>query len=136
MFSDIGKKIKTLATVICWIGISLSVIAMLVLIGIGVKARHGEITIGIGIGVGLVGSLLSWIGSFFIYGYGELIDKMAATEANTRETMQMTRYMLSRNDPSTDPAAERMAKLNTLHSQGVISDAEYNNAINNGGRKI
>lgn len=32
----------------------------------------------------LIGVLASWIGSFFIYGFGELIDKAAQIERNTQ----------------------------------------------------
>lgn len=65
MFNNIGDKIKTLAQVVCWIGVALSVL-------------YGVYIISEGSGVGLLvmifGSLLSWVGSFFTYGFGELIE--------------------------------------------------------------
>ena len=91
MFSNIGKKIKTLAKVLCWIGIILSVIS-----GIGIIAASGQIgssyssysygynssvpalssgsAVLIGILVILLGSLFSWIGSFMLYGFGQMVD--------------------------------------------------------------
>ena len=69
MFTNIGKKIKTLAQVICWLGIIGSVIS-----GFGLMATEDDL-IGIGVLVMVLGALFSWIGSFFLYGFGELIDQ-------------------------------------------------------------
>ena len=66
MFGNIGKKIKTLAAVITWIGI-----AICVFIGIGLFGLHNNTA---GVAVILVGSLLSWLLSFILYGFGEIVD--------------------------------------------------------------
>ena len=68
MFDNIGGKIKTLAKVICWIGIITSVITGIVF----AISDDDMILYGLLIAVG--GSLISWIGSFFTYGFGELIE--------------------------------------------------------------
>lgn len=69
MFNDIGKKIKKLAELVCGSGIILSIIA-----GLATIILNEDLTL-LGILVIIAGSLLSWIGSFFTYGFGELIDK-------------------------------------------------------------
>lgn len=79
MFSNIGGKIKGLAKFICWLGIIISVVAGIVLI---ISARHSDgyysytdtNMIIVGIIVMVFGSVLSWIGSFVLYGFGELVD--------------------------------------------------------------
>jgi len=63
MFDNIGGKIKTLAKVVCWIGIIVSVI-------LGLLSRNA-ITALLFIGIGSLGS---WIGSFMTYGFGQLIE--------------------------------------------------------------
>ena len=63
MFDNIGGKIKTLAKVVCWIGIVASVI-------LGLLSRNA-ITALLFIGIGSLGS---WIGSFMTYGFGQLIE--------------------------------------------------------------
>lgn len=75
MFNNIGEKIKKLAEIISIIGISISVLAGFIMIIFGAFADEGAI-IGIGSGfvIMIVGSLLSWIGSFFTFGFGELIE--------------------------------------------------------------
>ena len=72
MFKDIGSKIKALARAICVLGIGLSVVAGLILIVNG--ATYNTALVGTGVLVFFAGSLLSWIGSFFAYGFGELIE--------------------------------------------------------------
>jgi len=66
MFSNIGGKIKGLAKLFCWIGIVACVIVGGIMCG-------DEDTIAIGVTYILAGSVLSWIGSFVLYGFGELI---------------------------------------------------------------
>ena len=67
MFENIGEKIKNLAKIIAILGIAVSVIY-----GIYFMVNGREF-LGYGLTVALVGSLLSWISSFFAYGFGELI---------------------------------------------------------------
>lgn len=77
MFNEIGKKIKKLAEILCWIGIIVSIIMTFVLWGIGADSYELESYILIGLIVGILGSLTSWVGSFFMFGFGDLIDSTA-----------------------------------------------------------
>lgn len=76
MFNNIGMKIKKLATALTWIGISFFVI-----IGIVVMAITSEFNAASGVLSGFlimaICSLFSWISSFLLYGFGELIDNTA-----------------------------------------------------------
>ena len=67
MFSNIGGKIKRLATAICVVGIGVSVLCGMIIIASGAM-------LGMGFAILIGGSLLLWIGSFFAYGFGELIE--------------------------------------------------------------
>lgn len=66
MFNNIGGKIKTLAVVVCVIGMIGSAITAIVLWVNGLFLP-GLLFLG-------VGCLASWIGSFFAYGLGQLIE--------------------------------------------------------------
>lgn len=66
MFSDIGIKIKSLAQVMTAIGIICYVIT-------GIVFMANDMAL-VGILIVLIGSLLSWVSSFILYGLGELID--------------------------------------------------------------
>ena len=67
MFEDIGSKIKTTAQIFCWIGISLSIIFTFIF--------WSQQLVGSGFICLFVGPIASWISSFALYGFGELIEK-------------------------------------------------------------
>ena len=66
MFRNIGEKIKGLAMVITVAGILASICAGIVLLTMN--------QIRLAIIVACVGSLISWISSFLLYGFGQLVD--------------------------------------------------------------
>jgi hypothetical protein len=82
LYTNIGSKIRGLAKVICWIGIIISFIA-----GIAMIAGMSQYNAGMGVLTGLLymalGSLISWISSLALYGFGELIEKTAEIARNT-----------------------------------------------------
>ena len=79
MFANIGDKIQSVAKILCWIGIALSVLAGLILMAQDSDlAPMGILTAGLG-------ALFSWISSLFLYGFGELIVKATQIEKNTRK---------------------------------------------------
>ena len=73
MFNNIGRKIKNCAEAITWIGIIICILVGLVYIVLGIENEANEMIVS-GILVILVGSLSSWIGSFLLYGFGQLIE--------------------------------------------------------------
>ena len=68
MFNNIGEKIKALAKVSCWVGILSYVLIGIVLIAIS------EDLAPLAIILIFAGSFLSWIGSFLLFGFGQLIE--------------------------------------------------------------
>ncbi len=99
MFNNIGKKIKTLAKILCWVGIVCSVLTGIAIIVSGGNATlavnngYSPLTMEssyttvpsavIGIVVIILGSLAAWIGSFFAYGFGQLIENSDQIRENT-----------------------------------------------------
>ncbi len=82
MYKNIGGKLKALAMGIC---IFVSILEFLAGIGmIAVSDGSGEL-IATGICMMLFGPVISWISSWILYGFGELIDKASAIERNTRK---------------------------------------------------
>lgn len=84
MFSNIEKKIKTLAKVLTWIGIVGSVLAGLMLIITGMSQGAGGAGVALGILMMVLGSLGSWISSLTLYAFGQLVEDTKAT----RELME------------------------------------------------
>ena len=85
MFNNIGRKIKTFAKVMCWIGIIASVVAGLVMIATSFSSYAPAAGIVAGILTAVLGSLFSWVGSFMMVGFGELVENTAEIAANTRK---------------------------------------------------
>lgn len=68
MYSNIGGKIKILAKVLAWIGIIACFIVGVTLIAL-------EPALGlVGFLIMILGGILSWISSFVLYGFGELVE--------------------------------------------------------------
>lgn len=89
MFQNIGKKIKTLAKVICWVGIICSIVGGVVMAISGVGILRYDAASGVGAIVGglltaVLGALFSWIGSFMMLGFGEIVEKVNEIAENTR----------------------------------------------------
>ncbi len=74
MFKNMGGKIKGWTKFVCWIGIILSVLAGILIVMSGMDSGNETETIISGIAVAVGGFLISWIGSFAAYGFGELVD--------------------------------------------------------------
>ena len=96
MFENIGGKIKGLAKIICWLGIIICVITGIVLFSqagdtYNRSAKTTLIVTGLLIMVG--GSVLSWVSSFVLYGFGELVENSStiATNMNSKQTVSDSR---------------------------------------------
>ena len=83
MFENIGGKIKTLAVIICWIGIIASVVAACAL---WMENSRRNPTGGLGFVILIAGCLSSWIGSFVLYAIGEITE---STEKQTKTLVQL-----------------------------------------------
>ncbi len=113
MFDNIGGKIKGLAKVLFWIEAIGAVIAGLVMV---------EDTEGISLLFALAGILVAWISSWFLYGFGEIIDKLCDIERNTRGGER-------KSEAQARVDSERISKIEKLRSQGLITEEEYQQAI-------
>lgn len=77
MFNNIGEKIKSLAIFITIIGMVCSIVVGIVCIVKGILLAGLIIIFG--------GGVLSWVGTFIIYGFGELICKTTEIAENTKK---------------------------------------------------
>ena len=86
MFSNIGKKIKVTAKVFCWIGIIASVVGGVGMIVAGLTGMLPRVsTVALilgGIGTAMLGALVSWVGSFLMVGFGELVENSSIIAAS------------------------------------------------------
>ena len=100
MFRNIGKKIKTLSKILCWLGIIGGVLSGLALIaagaaGIGLNVSDGISTnyvsaaalIILGVVMLVVLPLLSWLSGFMLYGFGEIVDSVSELKQSNEEML-------------------------------------------------
>lgn len=73
MFDNIGGKIKVLAKVICWIGIACSCLVGIVMWNEAVEWEEPALFFS-GLLIAGIGSLASWLSSFVLCGFGQLIE--------------------------------------------------------------
>ncbi|MBR3824812.1 MAG: hypothetical protein IKJ39_06395 [Lachnospiraceae bacterium] len=122
MFNNIGEKIKTLASVITVIGIIASLI-----LGCWMISANDDLAL-IGLLVMFLGSLVSWIGSFLLYGFGQLIensDKLVQMYSSNDLAPKINTDHLSDNATPIHQSDERLNTLNSWLRQGLISEKEY-----------
>ena len=122
MFDCIGKKIKSFAEGFLWVGGVIYAAAALIMFLIAEDSYDEELYITWGWICLIAGPISTWISSLFMYGFGELIDKVCEIEENTRGTIKKS---LAKQKPN----PERIEKIEALHSQGLISEEEYQQVI-------
>ena len=88
MWENISDKIKILAKIIAILGIISSLIAGIIFTNQGFiinkESEGGELYLLIGFVIIIGGSIFSWVASWFMYGFGDIIEKITAIELNTR----------------------------------------------------
>ena len=84
-FDNIGGKIKILAKVTCWIGSISSVIGGVIMMLNGLAYENTRGILG-GIMIAVLGDLVSWVGSFRLYGFGQLIENSDIIANQYRKT--------------------------------------------------
>ncbi len=113
MFDNIGFKIKNVAIFLFWGGAICSVIAGFAML---------EDTDGLSLLLALIGVLASLISAWFLYGFGEIIDKLCDIERNTRNGERKSNAQVKEE-------AERISQIEKLRSEGLITEEEYQQAV-------
>ncbi len=124
MFDNIGGKIKALAKVVCWCGIIASTICAIA--AWSQNSRYQNNTIN-GIIILVVGCLISWIGSFYTYGFGQLIEnsdiiknKLIANPANSTVPFEVVTTTKKDGDETTRTMIKSAKELN--EEQKIMAD--------------
>ena len=103
LWNNVGLKIKVLAKILAIIGMVIYAVIGIALIIAGIASKDGQrfelaiagaqFEIGMnstsmiiaGAVIIVVGFLLCWIGSWMVYAYGDIADKLNSIEKNTRK---------------------------------------------------
>lgn len=123
MFENIGEKIKSLASIICWFGIVASIAVALFLFA---SAPEDGVIVIFSMVILILGPLISWLSTCILYGYGELISKSCEITMILHKTSENVNTS-SASQPS---KPELLATLDKWLENGLITEEEYNNKIN------
>lgn len=77
MFNNIGEKCKTVAKILCYTGIAISIISGLVMIIIAITSYDRGILALYGVLSAILGSVVSWLSCLALYGIGEAVENSA-----------------------------------------------------------
>jgi biopolymer transport protein ExbB/TolQ len=126
MYENIGKKIKGLAK-----GIFIAEAIGMFVAGIALMAIDDNLII-YGLIMMLLGPVVAWVSSWLLYGFGELIDKTSDIERNTRgrKSVNAAEDNFAESTEAAEEDSARIAKLKRLLDKGLITEEEYENAIN------
>ncbi len=139
MFDNSGEKIKNVASVLCMIGIILSVIIGLVLIATGANLNgdyytrsFGTVFIWTGIITAAAGSLMSWVVSLLIEGFGDLISSQQCTERLANDILGKINSTLLIGDKASEPAKTKSSVENnhTLYDTWKCANCKTDNNAN------
>jgi len=120
LFGNSGKKIKLLS-IISFIAISL----LGIIIGIVMSIDDDAIFL---LFIPL-SPIVGWLINLFIYSYGEIVDRICRIEQkisdNGNQNVETPSTMKQNNNSS------KKTKLDSLLTQGLITEEEYNQALSN-----
>ena len=116
MFSNVGGKIKKLAVILCILGIIGSVVYAIICFTN--SSRYQDLTL-YGVLILVVGCLLSWISSFFVYGFGELIERTVSIDER-----------LGRGGSGNRGSGNRADTLRQMRDDGLLTEEEYRERLN------
>lgn len=119
LYGNIGAKIKMLAKISCVVMAVGSFLGGLIMVCLE------DALWSIGFPMMFGGPIMAWIGSWILYAFGEITEKISLIERNTRggKTISQTQAIVDE---------KRMAKLEELRSSGLITEEEYRAAVEKG----
>ncbi len=123
MFSHIGRKLKALAIILAWCGIGVSVAAGLLMIfefpAYDDMRLYGLLSL-------VAGPLVSWVSSWIVYGFGELIDRTAEIAKNTRPPVERSAAAPAQSEADGGQQADqRLLTLKSWLEKGILTESEY-----------
>ncbi|MBR4344026.1 MAG: hypothetical protein IKP88_15235 [Lachnospiraceae bacterium] len=84
MFDNIGTKIKNLAKTVCAVGMFFSILGGGALCFSALDRDNVALFV-LGILLAVAGCILSWVSVFYLYGFGEMVDKTCSIESLLRQ---------------------------------------------------
>ena len=129
MFDNIGRKIKDLAEIIF-------VIEALLFFGIGLYFIIALELVGVGVILMLLGPLISWVSSWLLYGFGEIIDLLTDIKYNTQNLNTKTNVELKKNEKGKNAIANKTIKTVLIKDKKNAPNKANNFEVNFGEKEL
>ena len=131
LFSDVGLKIKKIAKILFCINLVIGILASVggIIFSIGIlfdNPRYWEnyvIPFLISVGGLPLFLIINYLSLMPLYAFGDLVDNV--NSINKKKSGED-----SEDRRKKEQLKQRIAKINKLHAQGLITDYEYRNALN------
>ena len=117
MFDNIGRKIMTLAKIICWLGIIPCVIVGIALI------LYDDNLIFAGVLTIVFGAVFSWIGSFLLYGFGQLIENSSIIAKDF--VRKNDKHSKKEQKKEEENRKNRFEKIQQMLNDASVAEDEY-----------
>lgn len=127
MFENIEKKIKKAASVVLVAGIIADVILAIIMFVVGAEIGEDLFTT-YGVLFLIAGPLCTWLNCLFIYGFGELIEKVSVIAKNTQSEKSLCRDAIIHKTEENEQN-EDIEILNKLRIENLITEEEYQDTI-------
>lgn len=125
MYDNIGSKIKTVAKVVGFAGIIISILTGLLFLLVAFSEEKFS-CFAIGILVALLGSLISWASTITLYGFGQLIENTDVLVQDSQINKSSLRYIRKAYDNisnlRTDAINSQYESISNTKYQGACSD--------------
>ena len=122
-FDNVGEKIKSLTKWSCWITVLLIWIAAPFAFIVLVVDDWTADLCWIPLVAAVVGPIIVWIGSWTMYAFGEMVQGISNIDNNTLKGDKKS--SVQRNSEN-----KKISKLEELRAKGLITEDEYNSAVN------
>lgn len=129
MFEEPGYKLKTVAKILCWLGI-IGTVSAAVTLG---KDRYGDLDLLSFALILVIGCVTSYISSLILYGFGEMIENTSGISGHTSRILvklegieqsagqhSMDKSSAEPNHPSNSSLGARTSAELDLKSKGLI----------------
>lgn len=108
MYSNIGGKIKALAMVVCGIGAFISVVyGIYLIVNYSTGAEIDYRVLLVGLIIIIIGVLLSWTGSFVLYGFGQLVQNSDRLVKHAEQLLALQKSCKDASDPLAEETASK-----------------------------
>lgn len=136
-FDNVGTKIKNFTKWYCWVSIIVIWVASAICLFVGFADDTTLFLSLIAAVAAIIMPFIIWISSWVMYAFGELVEKTVAIECNAHGDVPVFEKHEDVNPENQNTNRnERRENLERLRAQGLITEEEFQHALNKGSDQL